>query len=632
MKNLFAANVTCRSADRRDRLMSRLKALLRALLRAFVPALCLAMTVASAQEPATPPPAKPDQPEWIVRSNIAAQLLLDVYARFYPESAGELGVTGVDNRVVDLGPALSERVQAAFRSTARLLEARIPQEKDPRVRQDLEILRQDALLRTAVAEANQRYLLPDFDVAKQVYSGVRALLTDQVAKERYPAAVVRLARYAGLDEGYTPLAVLAEAQVREQLGTLGLLFPYKGELEQQLANSDQYLNGVQELLSQYQVSGGDKALKELREQIGVWNDFLRREVLPKAREDFRLPPDLYALRLREAGMDIPPADLATRARTAFIEIRNQMVALAPLVARELQMDSADYPTVIRVLRSQQVEGVVTLPLYQARLAALEEIIRREKIVTLPEREAIIRLATAAESASTPSPAMHPPPFINNQGERGEFVIPLSMPPVDGTGAARRLEDFSFDAVAWTLTAHEARPGHELQYASMVENGVTLARALFAFNSVNVEGWALYAEAEMQPYLPLDGQLIALQFRLLRAARAFLDPGLQQGDISLAEARRVLIEDVALTEANADQELQRYTFRAPGQATSYFYGYQRLLELRARTEITLGRKFNRQRFHDFVLAQGVLTPDLLAKAVQDEFIPAELQRRGRVTKP
>ncbi len=592
----------------------------------LLPVLCLTLGAANAQESAEP---ARNAPQWITRSDIAAQLLLDVYARFYPEQAGEIGVTGVDNRVVDLGPALTERVQAAFKSTAGLLEARLPQEQDPRVRQDLEILRQDALLRAASAEADQRYLLPNFDVAEHIYGGVRALLTDQVAKERYPSAAVRLTRYAGLEEGYIPLAVLAEAQTREQLGTLGLLFPYKGELEQQIANSSQYLDGIQQLLDQYQVRGGDKALKELRVQVAAWNDFLRREVLPKAREDFRLPADLYALRLREVGMDIPPAELAARARTAFIDIRNQMVALAPLVAplvgQDLQMESTDYRGAIRVLRSRQVEGDATLTLYRERLAAIEEIIRREKLVTLPESEALIRLATAAESAAQPAPAMHPPPFVNNRGEQGEFVLPFSPPPVAGAAPGQRLEDFSFDAVAWTLTAHEARPGHELQFASMVENGVSLARALFAFNSVNVEGWALYAEAEMQPYLPLEGQLIALQFRLLRAARAFLDPGLQDGTISLAEARRVLTQEVVLTDAFAEQELERYTFRDPGQATSYFYGYQRLLELRAQTELTLGSKFNRQRFHDFVLAQGVLPPALLAKAVQDEFVPTELKR-------
>lgn len=596
---------------------SRLKALLQATLLAIAGSAAFAQDTA---EPAT------RQPAWIAKSNAEAQILLDTYARFYPEMAGEIGVQGLDNRVADLGVARSERVRAAFTSAARELDERRAVVRDPRVVQDLEILRQDAQLQAAIEEANQRYLLPGFDVAEQVYNGVRALLADQVPKARRPAAAVRLARYAGLEEGYTPIAVLAEARVREQLATIGLLYPLRDELEQQLANSTLYLDGVAELLDQYDVDDGRKPLKELRVQVAAYDEFLRREVLPKAREDFRLPAELYAVRLREVGVDIPPAELAARARTAFMEVRNQMIALAPVVARALGLRASDYPGVIRELRSRQVTGEDTLPLYRERLAIIEDIIRTQKIVTLPEREAVIRLATTAESASVPSPQMKPPPFINNQGERGEFVLPLAMPPVEGEAPARRLEDFSFDAATWTLTAHEARPGHELQFASMVENGVSLARALFAFNSVNVEGWALYAEAEVQPYLPLEGQLIALQFRLLRAARAFLDPGLQLGTISLEEARRVLIEEVVMTEANAEQELQRYTFRAPGQATSYFYGYQRLLDLRASTEVALGSRFNRQRFHDYVLAQGVLPPALLARLVQDEFIPAELKRK------
>lgn len=599
-------------------------------LKALLPALLLGATAAGAQEAGAPAEPAARQPAWITQSNKEAQILLDTYARFFPEMAGEIGVAGMDSRVVDLGPALSDRIRAAFTSTARELDERRSVARDPRVVQDLEILKEDARLRAAMEEANQRYLLPGFDVGEIVYNGVRALLTDQVAKERHPAAATRLRRYAGLEEGYTPLTVLAEARVREQLGTIGLLYPLRDELEQQLANSALYLDGVAELLEQYKVKDGDKALKALREQVTYYDDFLRREVLPKAREEFRLPTELYAVRLREVGVDIPPAELAARARTAFIEVRNQMTALAPVVARELDLEASDYPGVIRELRSRQVTGEATLDLYRERLAVIEGVIRNEKIVSLPERGAIIRLATAGESASVPSPQMKPPPFINNQGEQGEFVLPLTMPPVEGEAPARRPEDFSFDAATWTLTAHEARPGHELQFASMVENGVSLARALFAFNSVNVEGWALYAEAETQPYLPLDGQLIALQFRLLRAARAFLDPGLQQGAISLDEARRVLVEHVVLTEAFAEQELQRYTFRAPGQATSYFYGYQRLLDLRASTEVALGSRFDRQRFHDFVLAQGVIPPALLARLVKDEFIPREVKRLARAT--
>ncbi|MCE7904063.1 MAG: DUF885 domain-containing protein, partial [Gammaproteobacteria bacterium PRO9] len=290
-----------------------------------------------------------------------------------------------------------------------------------------------------------------------------------------------------------------------------------------------------------------------------------------------------------------------------------------------QLSASTYPEVIRALRQQQVGNDAILPLYESHLATIEQIIRRGRLVSLPERAAIIRLATPAESAAQPAPQLLPPRLIDNQGERGQFVLPLAMPSTDGKTPGAQLTDFSFDAATWTITAHEVRPGHELQFARMVEGGVSLARALFAFNSVNVEGWALYAEAETQPYLPLDGQLIALQFRLLRAARAFLDPGLQSGDISLEEARRVLVDDVVITDAFADQELQRYTFRAPGQATSYFYGYQRLLDLRARCEVALGKAFDRQRFHDFVLDQGLLPPDMLAKAVMTGFVPAELQR-------
>lgn len=571
-------------------------------------------------------PARP-VPEWIARSNAEAQVLLDTYARFFPEFAGTVGLAGVDNRVIDLGLARSDRIRAAFTSAARELDERRVVLTDPRVIQDLEILRQDALLQASLEEANHRYLLPGFDVSEQVYEGVRALLDEQVEQERHAAAAVRLRRYAGLEEGYTSIATLAEARIREQLGTIGLLYPVRDELEQQLANSALYLDGVKELLDQYKVKDGDKPLKELRVQVAAYDEFLRREVLPKAREDFRLPAELYAMRLGEIGVDIPPIELASRARTAFMEIRNQMVALAPIVGRDLELTARDYRGVIRELRRRQVTGDATLPLYRERLATLENMIRKQKIVSLPEREATIRLASAAESASVPAPQMKPPPFLNNTGERGEFVLPLVMPPTGKDAPTRRLEDFSFDAATWTLTAHEARPGHELQFASMVENGVSLARALFAMNSVNVEGWALYAEAEIQPHLPLDGQLVALQFRLLRAARAFLDPGLQLGTISLDEARRVLVEEVVLTEAFAEQELQRYTFRAPGQATSYFYGYQRLLDLRASTEVTLGRRFSRQRFHDYLLAQGVLPPALLARLVQDEFLPAEL-KRGR----
>jgi uncharacterized protein (DUF885 family) len=73
---------------------------------------------------------------------------------------------------------------------------------------------------------------------------------------------------------------------------------------------------------------------------------------------------------------------------------------------------------------------------------------------------------------------------------------------------------------------------------------------------------------------------------------------------------------------ARQEIDRYSVNSPGQAGSYFYGYSRILQLRAETELTLGKKFDRKAFNDFLLDQGLLPPALLVKAVREEFVPAQ----------
>jgi uncharacterized protein (DUF885 family) len=106
---------------------------------------------------------------------------------------------------------------------------------------------------------------------------------------------------------------------------------------------------------------------------------------------------------------------------------------------------------------------------------------------------------------------------------------------------------------------------------------------------------------------------------MRAARAYLDPELQAGTITPEQAFKILTTDVVLSEGMARQEVDRYTFRAPGQATSYFYGYTRLVELRGDVERAMGASFNQQAFHDFVLAQGLLPPALMREAVTARFI-------------
>jgi uncharacterized protein (DUF885 family) len=347
---------------------------------------------------------------------------------------------------------------------------------------------------------------------------------------------------------------------------------------------------------------------------------VRAEVLPRSRNDYRLPAILYENALRNWGVDASPEMLIEQATKGYLDIRNEMEALAPLVAREKGYDTTDYREVIALLkRDGAMDGDKILDHYHAVLREIETIIRRERLVTLPERDAGIRIATAAETAAQPAPHLDAPRMIGNTGEYPDFVIPLLTQREDGSWVQT---DDTYVAGSWTLTAHEARPGHEMQFSSIIESGVSIARALFAFNSANVEGWGLYAEAIVRPYLPLEGQLISLQYRLMRAGRMFLDPMLNLGLITPEQAKELIMKDMAIGESWAQNEVERYTYRMPGQATAYYYGYGKMQALRAQTELALQGHFDQQAFHDFVLAQGMLPPDILKEAVMKEFVPSQ----------
>ena len=568
--------------------------------------------------------AEPKSPTWIERSNTDAKVLLDVMAKFNPEFASQVGVLGFDDKVADLKPDVDARSRAAFVDAKGKLEKMLASEKDENVRQDLQIMIKAVDQQIEGIDLNHKYMLPYQDVGQLIFQGEFVLLKDDVAANRRASAVKRLECYVGKAPGCTPMIELAKAQTNARIGEKDLIGPYKNEVEQKLSNTARYAEGIRQLFAKYKLDNaeGKAALDALDSQLKDYDGWVRSTIVPRARQDFRLPEPLYAYNLKQVGIDIPPEQLIKEAQFEFTELRSMMQMMAPVVAKEEGIQATDYRDVLKALKTQQLGKDDVVPWYHQIIGKIEDTIRREHIITLPQRKMQMRLASEAETAAVPAPHMDPPPFINNHGEQGTFVLTMGNP---SGGKSDSYDDFTYKAAAWTLTAHEGRPGHELQFAAMVERGVSLARSLFAFNSVNVEGWALYAESEMLPYEPPSGQFVALQARLQRAARAYLDPMLNLGLISKERAHDVLRYDVGLSEAMTQQELDRYTFNSPGQATAYFYGYMRLQQTRLNTELALGKDFNRQAFNDFVIGQGLLPPEQLAEAVRTQFIPSQKKK-------
>lgn len=595
------------------------------LVLALALALVAPLPVAAQAQAQTQPQAaaaKPATPAWVQKSNDYAQTIVRAQAAFQPEQFSFFGIPGYDDQVADFGPDVGKRYRAAMTSAKQTLQKNLASERDPNVRQDLQIMIDAADEAIEGSALNEKLMLPWNDAPQTVFSGLQGLLSDQTPPDRRAKALDRLKRYTGIAPGTKPITVLARERYEGRAGDKALLRPTKLEVEQALSNVDTYVDGIRKLFEKYKVEGADEALAAMTKQFTDYAAWARSDVLPQARTDTRLPPELYAFQLKRVGIDIDPQLLIRRAQLEFMETRAMMQQLAPLVAKEKGIDATDYRDVIRALKQDRIPDDKLETHYRGVIDAIDPIIEREKIVDVPNRPMQMRLGSPAESAAQPAPHFRPAPLVGNTGQQGTFVLPLGNP---AAGPDAAYDDFNNASVAWTLTAHEGRPGHELQFSAMVERGISLARTLFAFNSVNVEGWALYAEAEMVPCEPLDGQLIALQFRLMRAARAMLDPMLNLGLIDRERAGAILTDDVVLSKAMARQELDRYTFNAPGQAGSYFYGYTRILELRMETELALGDKFDRLAFNNFLLDQGLLPPDLLAAAVRERFVPEQRKR-------
>jgi hypothetical protein len=563
----------------------------------------------------------PANQAWVTKSNNYTKTLLDIDKKYTPEFGSKQGIAVYDEQITvpTIANSIAERKERL--AVIAKLKAYRQAETDEFVKQDLNIL----IIKSELSIREDLYAeqksVSFFDPTASIFGGLQTLLDKQTAPTRHKAALIRLRKYAGLVKGYQPMANVMKQRMLLQMAKPGVTYPSKQDIEISLERDVEMLNGIGELFKEYKLSGWQLPYATLKKQLVNYNNWIRTTILPKTRIDFRLPAEEYKLNLEAYGIDIAPAELTKMAHAMFTDLQLQMGNLARQIAAKYSLPSSDYRDVIKYLKKDQIVGDSIMPLYHRHLADIETIIREQHLVTLPARPAIIRLASAAETAQSPAPHMVPPPFLNNTGQRGVFVLPLNMPASPGA-KEDRYDDFTFDAASWTIIAHEARPGHELQFDKMVEEGVSQARALYAFNSTNVEGWGLYSESIILPYMPIEGQLVSLDYRLLRCARAFLDPELQAGVTSPEQALALLMNDVVQSHAFARQEVERYTVRSPGQANSYFYGYTKMIQLRKDTETALGSKFNQQKFHDFLLAQGILPPALLREAVMNDFVTKE----------
>jgi uncharacterized protein (DUF885 family) len=170
----------------------------------------------------------------------------------------------------------------------------------------------------------------------------------------------------------------------------------------------------------------------------------------------------------------------------------------------------------------------------------------------------------------------------------------------------------------TLAYHEAIPGHHFQIAIAQQLNLPSFRRGADFTAY-VEGWALYAErlvAELGFYdNDIYGDLGRLQAEAFRAARLVVDTGIHVKHWDFNQAVDFMVENTGMSEYSVQGEVSRY-ISIPGQATAYYIGYTKLMELRQQAMDKLGDQFDLKEFHNLILGSGAMPLDILEQVIND----------------
>jgi hypothetical protein len=187
------------------------------------------------------------------------------------------------------------------------LKAALPQQKQKEVAQDLEIIIRRVELNFRLQEYQRAHDVPfsnasslvlrRSDAARRATGGATSGCSDS------PAAVCRArSRLQAAHRNF-------KQRVMEQMAAGCGLFG--GSNRDRDVAKLPLPDGIASLCKEYKLSGWEEPFAA-EAQLIDYDAWIRSTVLPKARADFRLPPEEYALSL-SYGIDIPPTQMAALA-------------------------------------------------------------------------------------------------------------------------------------------------------------------------------------------------------------------------------------------------------------------------------------------------------------------------------
>jgi len=334
-------------------------------------------------------------------------------------------------------------------------------------------------------------------------------------------------------------------------------------------------------------------------ELQTWLAWLKSDVLPRSKGDYKLGADTYRKKLLYDEMvdtpldkllDIAYADLRKNQQ----QFRDTAKKIDPNQTPQQILEDAekDHPTADKLL-----------PAFRDSLAGLREYIVQHKLMTIPSPVMPIVEETPPFARALTSASMDTPGAYEQVAKEAYF----NVTPVDKKWSAVQAEDWlrSFNRGTIASTAiHEAFPGHYVQFLWMPA-APSKVRKLISANTY-VEGWAHYCEQMMidEGYGggDLKLRLGQLQDALLRDARFVVGIKIHTGQMTFEEGADFFVKEGYQTKITGERETKRGT--SDPIYLYYTLGKLEILKLREDYRKMRGSAFTMEEFHNNFLKQGM----------------------------
>jgi uncharacterized protein (DUF885 family) len=332
--------------------------------------------------------------------------------------------------------------------------------------------------------------------------------------------------------------------------------------------------------------------------VNAYQGYLKTDVLPRSKGDFRIGADNYSKKLLYDEMVDTPLDKLLE--IGYANLRLNQAEFKRVAAK---IDPKRTPQqILEELERDHPAPDKLLETFRGTLAGLRDYIEQHRIMTIPSQVLPIVEETPPFMRATTFASMDTPGPFEKVAKEAFFNVTLPEPNWPKQQVEEHMAGFNRGTVISTAI-HEVYGGHYVQFL-WLKDAASKVRKLIGCSS-NAEGWAHYNEQMMldEGYGSGDLKLRLgqLQDALLRNARYIVGIQMHTGKMTYEQAIDFFVKEGYQTHANGERESKRGT----GDPTYLYYtlGKLEILKLREDYKQMKGKQFSLEEFHNSFLKQG-----------------------------